>query len=125
MPNLTQIASTIRTLAQLNLKRPPTRAYKTGNLFRTIGSANRADSMVRRVGGQPKYGKRIEIELDYAPRGAEYGKFVNDGTVKMEARPFADNAINDPIVTKLIMDYVENTLTDEIIKPITTAIQKL
>lgn len=119
MANLTQIASTIRTLAQTNLKRGSTRAYKTGNLFRRIGSSNPSNRMVKETKDS------ISITLDYAPFGAEYGKFVNDGTVKMKARPFADKAIDDPVVEKMLNDYIDNVLGGNTVKDIEVAVDRL
>ncbi len=119
MANLTQIASIIRNVAQANLKRGATRAYKTGNLFRKIGSANPSNLMVKETKNS------ISITLDYAPDGAEYGKFVNDGTVKMAARPFADNALDDPTVEKLLNEYIENVLAPNALKDVMIEVDKL
>jgi len=119
MASLTQIASTIRTLAQTNLKRGPTRAYKTGNLYRTVGAKNPADKMVKEKGNS------ISITLDYAPDGATYGKFVNDGTSKMEARPFATNALNDPVIDRMLDDWINNNLADKIVDELVAEIDAL
>jgi hypothetical protein len=59
--------------------------------------------MVKELKTKDKYS--FEIELDYAPAGAEYGQFVNDGTSKMDARPFADNALEDPTVNSMLDQY--------------------
>jgi HK97 gp10 family phage protein len=119
MASLTQIASTIRTLAQTNLKRGQTRAYKTGNLYRTVGAKNPADKMVKEKGNS------ISITLDYAPDGATYGKFVNDGTSKMEARPFATNALNDPVIDRMLDDWINNNLADKIVDELVAEIDAL
>jgi hypothetical protein len=119
LASLTQIASTIRTLAQTNLKRGSTRAYKTGNLYRKVGSANPADKMVKETKDS------ITITLDYSPDGAEYGKFVNDGTYKMKARPFADNAIDDPVIDRMLNDYINNVIVGNAVKEITVEVDKL
>jgi hypothetical protein len=119
MASLTQIASTIRNLAQTNLKRGPTRAYKTGNLFRTVGAKNPADKMVK------EKGKSISITLDYAPDGAEYGKFVHDGTFKMAARPFAKLALDNPIIDKLLDEWINNNLVNEYVDELVKEIDAL
>jgi hypothetical protein len=119
MASLTQIASTIRTLAQTNLKRGPTRAYKTGNLFRTVGAKNPADKMVK------ERGKSISITLDYAPDGAEYGKFVHDGTSKMAPRPFAKLALDNPVVDKMLDDWINTNLVDKYVDELVAEIDAL
>jgi HK97 gp10 family phage protein len=106
MPTLQDIAKQISSLAQLNLQRKPTRAIKTGNLLRKVKDANTPAKMVKEIKTKDSYS--FEIELDYAPQGAEYGKFVNDGTSKMAARPFADNALNDPTVEAMLNQYYED-----------------
>jgi len=112
MPSLQDIAKQISSLAQLNLQRKPTRAIKTGNLLRKVKDANTPGKMVKEIKTKDSYS--FEIELDYAPQGAEYGKFVNDGTSKMKARPFADNALNDPTVEAMLNQYYED-MVDKLI----------
>jgi len=108
MVTLQDVAKQISSLAQLNLQRKPTRAIDTGNLLRTVASYNTPSKMISEVKTGDQYS--FEIELDYAPPGAEYGKFVNDGTYKMDARPFADNAINDPTVLSMLDQYYEDVV---------------
>jgi hypothetical protein len=119
MATLEQIAATIRTLAQTNLKRGKTRAYKSGNLFRQVGAKNPANKMVKQSNST------FSITLDYAPDGAEYGKFVNDGTVKMKARPFATEALMDPVVDKMLNDWIDTNLTDKIVDQLVVEIEAL
>jgi hypothetical protein len=66
----------------------------------------------------------FEIELDYAPQGAEYGVFVNDGTSKMAARPFADNAINDPSVQSMLNQYYEDMVDKLVVGNIASELDK-
>lgn len=113
MPTLQDIAKQISSLAQLNLQRKPTRAIKTGNLLRKVKDANTPAKMVKEIKTKDTYS--FEIELDYAPQGAEYGKYVNDGTYKMDARPFADNALNDPTVEAMLNQYYEDMVDTLII----------
>jgi 2',3'-cyclic-nucleotide 2'-phosphodiesterase (5'-nucleotidase family) len=67
----------------------------------------------------------FEIELDYAPQGAEYGQFVNDGTYKMDARPFADNALNDPTVQSMLNQYYEELVDKMVIGNIAAELDKM
>ena len=66
----------------------------------------------------------FEIELDYAPQGAEYGQYVNDGTYKMDARPFADNAINDPSVQSMLNQYYEDMVDKLVVGNIAAELDK-
>ena len=122
MPSLQDIAKQISSLAQLNLQRKPTRAIKTGNLLKKVKSANTPAKMVKEIKTKDNYS--FEIELDYAPPGAEYGQFVNDGTSKMAARPFADNALNDPTVTAMLDQYYEDMVDKLIVGNIAAELDK-
>lgn len=108
MVTLQNIAKQINSLAQLNLQRQPTRAIDTGNLLKTVASYNTPAKMIKEIKTTDDYS--FEIVLDYAPPGAEYGKFVNDGTYKMDARPFATNAMNDPTVLSMLDQYYEDVV---------------
>jgi hypothetical protein len=123
MPSLQDIAKQISSLAQLNLQRQPTRAIKTGNLLRKVKSANTPNKMVKEIKTKDSYS--FEIELDYAPKGAEYGQFVNDGTSKMAARPFADNALNDPTVESMLNQYYEDMVDKLVIGNIAAELDKM
>jgi len=123
MPSLQDIAKQISSLAQLNLQRQPTRAIKTGNLLRKVKAANTPASMVKEIKTKDSYS--FEIELDYAPKGAEYGVFVNDGTSKMAARPFADNAINDPTVQSMLNQYYEDVVDKLVVGNIAAELDKM
>jgi hypothetical protein len=123
MPSLQDIAKQISSLAQLNLQRQPTRAIDTGNLLRKVKAANTPAKMVKELRTKDDYS--FEIELDYAPQGAEYGVFVNDGTSKMAARPFADNAINDPTVQSMLNQYYEEMVDKLVIGNIAAELDKM
>ena len=123
MPSLQDIAKQISSLAQLNLQRQPTRAIKTGNLLRKVKAANTPASMVKEIKTKDSYS--FEIELDYAPKGAEYGLFVNDGTSKMAARPFADNALNDPTVESMLNQYYEDVVDKLVVGNIAAELDKM
>ena len=123
MATLQDIAKQISSLAQLNLQRKPTRAIDTGNLLRTVASFNTPQRMVSEVKTKDTYS--FEIELDYAPPGAEYGKYVNDGTYKMDARPFATNAMNDPTVLAMLDDYYSEVVDKLVVGNIAKELDKM
>lgn len=118
---LEDVAKKVTSLAQLNLTRGSTRAYKTGNLYNKVGRYNTVD----RVLGNKKLGKKrkklqsftenIELNLVYNPPGAEYGQFVEEGTKYMPARPFAEEALNSPIIDKMIDEALGNYVEENIL----------
>ena len=124
MPSLNDIAQKITSLAQLNLTRGYTKAYKTGNLYRNIGSYNTPS----RVLGDTKLGKKrlsktkkidtLEFDLTYNPPGATYGKYVEEGTRYMDARPFAQEAIDSPVIERMIDEYMGVYIEDNVISGI-------
>ena len=124
MATLKDIAKGVTSLAQLNLTRGATKAYKTGNLYRNIGSYNTPN----RVLGKTKLGKKrlsktkkidtLEFDLTYNPPGATYGQYVEEGTRYMDARPFAEEAINSPQIEKMIDEYMGVYIEENIISGI-------
>ena len=130
MKTLADIAKGVTSLAQLNLTRGATKAYKTGNLYRNIGSYNTPN----RVLGNTKIGKQrkklqdvhygIELNLVYNPPGADYGKYVEEGTSKMDARPFAEEAMNDPSIIRMIEEYLGLYVEDNVLPSIMAELDK-
>ena len=130
MATLKDIAKQITSLAQLNLTRGATKAYKTGNLYRNIGSYNTPN----RVLGNTKLGKQrkklqdvhygVELNLVYNPPGADYGQYVEEGTSKMKARPFAENALNDPSILKMIDEYMGIYVEENVLPSIMSELDK-
>jgi len=124
MPSLNDIAKKLTSLAQLNLTSGYTRAYKTGKLYDNIGSYNTPN----RVLGKTKLGKKrlsktkkidtLEFDLTYNPPGAEYGQYVEEGTWKMPARPFAEEAINSPQIETMIDEYMGVYIEENVIASI-------
>ena len=130
MKTLADIAKQVTSLAQLNLTRGSTKAYKTGNLYRNIGSYNTPN----RVLGKTKLGKQrkklqdvhygIELNLVYNPPGADYGQFVEEGTVNMDARPFAEEAMNDPSIIRSIEEYLGLYVEENVLPSIMAELDK-
>lgn len=83
--------------------------YKTGNLFRQIDDYNAVRNMAtyRPSRHKTKYElPSITVSLNYAPPAAVYGKYVQDGTYKMEARPFAQLAAEGPEFKKAVDEAI-------------------
>lgn len=110
MKTLQDIAKQFKSLTLLNLKTPPTRAYKTGNLYDNVQSYNTIGRMITKRPTVSKVKQELDIEdgnvsISYSPPGAKYGKYVEGGTRFMKARPFAGDAANSPALQKTIMEY--------------------
>jgi hypothetical protein len=125
MPTLKDIAKQIGGLA---VAKAP---IKTGKLKRALARANTPDKVLKQ---DPKTNS-FSFEIDYAPRGAEYGMFWNDPTVSKTVRKgktknvpdsinFADKAINSPIIDSLIQDYMDE-IGNQVVEQISKAIDKI
>lgn len=131
MATLAQIANRVRDLAVL--KAP----VKTGNLRKQLAAYNRPSGMIKEV--RKGNSITIELSLDVAPPGAEYGQWWNDPTVSKTVRKgktknipdainYGDKALNDPAVDKLINDYVQtllNQIADDTVKELGKELKKL
>ena len=124
MATLAQIANRIRDLAVIKAPK------KTGNLKRKLADFKRPSGMIKESKINTK--RTIEFVLDVSPPGAEYGKFWNDPNVSSTVRKgktknvpgsinFAEKAINDPQIQRLIDEYV-NQIADEVAETIKQAI---
>jgi hypothetical protein len=78
-----------------------------------------------------KKGNKIKIEtpkvfitLDYAPPGAEYGKFVQNGTVYMKKRPFAEEAAKDPLLKRQIDNAVNGIVQNTIMNAVDIGLKR-
>ena len=108
MKTFKDVAGLFKTLAQTYMVSGPWRpAYKTGNLYRRVGDFNTANQMLKEEEG------KYTLVLNYAPPGAEYGKFVEEGTRYMDARPFAQFASQDATLKSLIEEVITNNLRKE------------
>jgi hypothetical protein len=56
----------------------------------------------------------FSIALQYAPPGATYGKFVEEGTKYMDERPFAQSAANDPLLKRSIDNAIKGIIDTNI-----------
>lgn len=122
MPTLKDIAKQIGGLAVAKAPK------KTGNLKRKLASANTPDKVL----SENKQNNTFSFEIDYAPKGAEYGMFWNDPTVSKtvlngrtknipQAINFANKAINSPIVDSLLDDYM-NEVGKKVVEQINKAL---
>jgi hypothetical protein len=126
MATLAQIANRIRDLAVLKAPK------KTGNLKRKLADYNRPSGMIKQ--SKTNTTRSFEFELDVSPPGAEYGKFWNDPNVSSTVRNgktpnvpkpinFAQQAINDPQIQKMIDDYISQ-ISDEVANEVGKSIER-
>jgi HK97 gp10 family phage protein len=112
MPTLNEISTSLKNLAELNVQRAPTRAVKTGKLRDSINV---------------KYRKIGDFGAVFDLNTVDYGVYVNFGTYKMQARPFATNAANADEFKALVDDYVKKqvvvTVLDDAMKRINKSMQ--
>jgi hypothetical protein len=124
---LAQISNKIKSLA---VTKAPKR---TGNLKKQLDTFNRPSGMIKE--SKTETSRTFEFSLDVSPPGAEYGKYWNDPTVSDTVRRgktvnvpgainFAQKAINDPQIEKMIDEYLAE-MTDEIVTQIKKSIDDL
>jgi len=117
MASLKDIAKKVGdlTVAYAPINKDP-QAPKRGNLKRRLKAANTPNKVLKTNVKKPnivqdtKFG--IQFSVNYAPTGAKYGKFVEEGFKHKGGKtippnPFAEKAINDPSVRKMIKDYTK------------------
>ena len=126
MASLAQIATKIKDLA--SAKAPK----RTGNLKRKIADFNRPSGMIKQT--KTNKNRSFEFVIDVSPPGAEYGQYWNDPNVSYQVKNqktgneshinFAQQALNDPMIDKMINEYLE-TIADEIVLQLGDAIDDL
>ena len=123
MKTLKDLAGLYRTLAQTNMVNGPWRpVYKTGNLYRQIGSYNTVANMLKEI-SENKY----TITLDFAPPQAKYGYFAETGTgthSRIGPRPFAEMAANSPQLATAINEFMDGKL-DETVETMGNRVDKI
>jgi len=98
-------------------------AFKTGNLLRKFVQSN-ADNDILATKIISNQFFRYEMILNIAPTGAEYGKYVHNGTSKMGERPFARIGAEQPQVINTINEFTKGMAAtqaqkyNDILKPI-------
>jgi hypothetical protein len=95
-------------------------AFKTGNLLRQFVAQN-ANPAINKV--KLKNGESYEIAFVVAPKGAFYGKFVHDGTVKMGARPYMKIARDSKEVKESVKEFMDG-LPIEVLQEQTVELKK-
>jgi hypothetical protein len=131
MKTLEEVAQTYAKLAQLYMISGNWKpAYKTGNLYNKIGSYNTAAQMIKSAATTTTEFQLPQqtISLQFAPPGAEYGKWGGGGTGTGvgagKPRPFAQQASNDPLLKKTIDEYMGGAIQKDYIPVIEIGIKR-
>ena len=94
MPTLKEIAQQFESLAKLNIQRAPNKAIDTGTLRDSI--------KVKQTRTNKAGGAIFDLNTVY------YGVFVENGTSKMKARPFAAEAADSDTLKGMVDDYMKS-----------------
>jgi hypothetical protein len=132
MKTLEEVAQTFTKLAQLYMISGNWKpAYKTGNLYNTIGSYNTAAQMIKSAATTTTTELQLPqqtISLQFAPPGATYGKWVEwgngTGVGAGKPRPFAQHASKDPLLKKTIDEYMGGAIQKNFIPVIEIGIKR-
>ena len=132
MKTLEEVAQTYAKLAQLYMISGDWKpAYKTGNLYNTIGSYNTAAQMIKSAATVTTTELQLPqqiITLQFAPPGATYGKWVEwgngTGVGAGKPRPFAEQASKDPLLKKTIDEYMGGAIQKNFIPVIEIGIKR-
>lgn len=132
MKTLEEVAQTFSKLAQLYMISGNWKpAFKTGNLYNTIGSYNTAAQMIKSAATTTTTDLQLPqqtISLQFAPPGATYGKWVEwgngTGVGAGKPRPFAEQASKDPLLKKTIDEYMGGAIQKNFIPVIEIGIKR-
>lgn len=86
------------------------KAFKTGKLLRSF--VTDPSNNPNRIGRKVING--YELVLNIAPKDAPYGSYVHFGTNKMEARPFAEIALEEPVLATQFQKLLDEFISDKI-----------
>jgi len=106
MKTLNDIAGIYKTQTIKAIQEGPTRAVKSGNLYRSVNQSNKPQSMWVKQKGPRKGEEKISFRINVSPSGAPYGKFVHGGTRYMKARPYAKVGAASPEFKKALDEFM-------------------
>lgn len=120
MATFNNLQNKARKLSEVIAKSVANKApYKTGRLKRALLKANTFDSMIELQKGSSRILpiKTIELNIDYAPDGAEYGMYWNNPTISYQVKNaktknknkinFVDAAIASPEVQMALNEIAD------------------
>lgn len=90
------------------------RSFKTGNLLTSFikDPQNQPSSIVKKtING-------YQMVVVVSPNGADYGRYVHYGTRKMDGRPFAELATEQPQFSKLMDEFIAELAEEQLDKEI-------
>lgn len=110
MKTLRDVAGIYKKQVSEAISSGPTRAYKTGNLFRSFNQDPR--NSAQEIGFKEKdtYIFRVVV----GPQNAEYGSYVHSGTSRMEARPYAKAGAQSREFKSAVDELINETVSDKL-----------
>lgn len=90
-------------------------AFRTGNLLTKFVQSN-ADNAIIATKIRSAEFFSYEMVLDISPTGAEYGKWVHNGTKKMGERPYAAIGAAEPEVKEVIKEFLTGLAANQLQK---------
>tara|TARA_R110000772_G_scaffold2435_2_gene8668 strand:+ start:741 stop:1142 length:402 start_codon:yes stop_codon:yes gene_type:complete len=90
--SLKDVAGVYKVAVSDAIQSGPTRAWKTGNLFRSFNTDGR--NSAEKIGFQEN--DTFIFRVVIGPQNAEYGSYVHSGTKYMKGRPYAEAGAKSP-----------------------------
>ena len=110
MKTLRDVAGIYKKKVSEAISSGPTRAYKTGNLFRSFNQdpRNTADN----IGFKDKENYIFRVVV--GPQNAEYGSYVHSGTRYMAARPYAEVAAQSKEFKDALDEFMNQKVSEKL-----------
>ena len=110
MKTLRDVAGIYKKKVSEAISSGPTRAYKTGNLFRSFNQdpRNTADN----IGFKDKENYIFRVVV--GPQNAEYGSYVHSGTKYMAARPYAEVAAQSKEFKDALDEFMNQKVSEKL-----------
>jgi hypothetical protein len=110
MKTLRDVAGIYKKKVSEAISSGPTRAYKTGNLFRSFNQDPR--NTAENIGFKDK--ENYVFRVIIGPQNAEYGSYVHSGTKYMAARPYAEVAAQSKEFKDALDEFMNQKVSEKL-----------
>jgi hypothetical protein len=110
MKTLRDVAGIYKKKVSEAISSGPTRAYKTGNLFRSFNQDPR--NTAENIGFKDK--ENYVFRVIIGPQNAEYGSYVHSGTRYMAARPYAEVAAQSKEFKDALDEFMNQKVSEKL-----------
>lgn len=110
MKTLRDVAGIYKKKVSEAISSGPTRAYKTGNLFRSFNQDPR--NTAENIGFKDKENYIFRVVV--GPQNAEYGSYVHSGTRYMAARPYAEVAAQSKEFKDALDEFMNQKVSEKL-----------